>query len=185
MRIRNIAQAIAEAVPRSRSPALLVQVQAERLELVVGPPPVPPAPPNSSGSPKSWVAPIVETTTVKRIVGRSAGTVTWRNCCQRLAPSSAAASYRSLRDRLHRGQVDQRVVAGPPPDRRSSEMAICEVQSAGLPVDRVDADAGRGPVDQAVVPAEQHARRRASPRPPRWRTGMQHRDPEEVEPRSR
>ena len=38
---------------------------------------------------------MVETTTVNRIVGRSDGSVTWRNCFQRLAPSRAADSYRS------------------------------------------------------------------------------------------
>ena len=58
-------------------------------------PPLACPPPNSSGSPKSWLAPIVETTTVNRIVGRRPGSVTCRNCCQRFAPSIAAASYRS------------------------------------------------------------------------------------------
>lgn len=58
-------------------------------------PPLGVPPPKSRGSPKSWVAPIVETMTVKTIVGRRPGSVTWRNCCHRLAPSSEAASYRS------------------------------------------------------------------------------------------
>jgi hypothetical protein len=35
-------------------------------------------------------------TTVKTITGLIPGIVTWRNCCQRLAPSTAAASYSSL-----------------------------------------------------------------------------------------
>src|SRR5690606_10737860 len=38
-------------------------------------PPLGTPPPKSSGSPNSWVAPIVETTTVKRMVGRSPGRV--------------------------------------------------------------------------------------------------------------
>lgn len=52
-------------------------------------------PSNSSGSPKSWVAPIVEMITVKTMVGRSPGRVTWMNCRQREAPSIPAASYSS------------------------------------------------------------------------------------------
>ncbi|CAM5554432.1 hypothetical protein SCALM49S_03965 [Streptomyces californicus] len=57
------------------------------------PPVAPSAPPSSSrGSPKSCMEPMVEMTMVNRIVGRSEGMVTLRNCCQRDAPSNEAAS---------------------------------------------------------------------------------------------
>ena len=41
---------------------------------------------------KSWSPPIVEMMTVKMIVGRSIGIVTWLNCRHGRAPSTAAAS---------------------------------------------------------------------------------------------
>ena len=41
---------------------------------------------------KSWSPPIVEMITVKMIVGRIIGTVTWMNCRQGRAPSTADAS---------------------------------------------------------------------------------------------
>ena len=47
---------------------------------------------NRYGSVKSCSPPIVETMTVKMIVGRSIGTVTFQNCFHPLAPSIAAAS---------------------------------------------------------------------------------------------
>ena len=47
---------------------------------------------NSSGSPNSWDAPIVETTIVNKIVGRRPGSVMWMNCFHRFAPSMAADS---------------------------------------------------------------------------------------------
>ncbi len=60
------------------------------------PPLAPMLPPSSRrGSPNNCMEPMVEMTIVKRIVGRSEGMVTLRNCCQREAPSSEAASYRS------------------------------------------------------------------------------------------
>jgi len=53
----------------------------------------PPAPlPKRNGSVKSWVAPMVDRTMVKRIVGRSPGMVTLTNCRNLPAPSMAAAS---------------------------------------------------------------------------------------------
>lgn len=95
-RIRNIAHAMAEARPRCRFTQPCSYRYSPSVWNWCSEPPVAPAPPlNSKGSPNSWVAPIVETTHVKRIVGRSEGTVTWRNCCQRDAPSSAADSYSS------------------------------------------------------------------------------------------
>ena len=47
---------------------------------------------NRYGSVKSCSPPIVEMMTVKMIVGRSDGIVTWKNCRQLLAPSTDAAS---------------------------------------------------------------------------------------------
>ena len=48
-----------------------------------------------NGSVKSCSPPIVEMITVKMIVGRIIGTVTWMNCRQLRAPSTADASYNS------------------------------------------------------------------------------------------
>ena len=43
-----------------------------------------------------FISPLVFMVTTNTITGRSPGRVTLRNCCQRLAPSTLAASYSSL-----------------------------------------------------------------------------------------
>ena len=55
----------------------------------------PPIELTSSGSVKICRPPIVDVTTVNAIIGRSEGTLMWRNCFQPPAPSAAAASYSS------------------------------------------------------------------------------------------
>ena len=42
---------------------------------------------------KPWIIPMI---TEKKITGEIIGRVTWRNCCQGLAPSISAASYSCL-----------------------------------------------------------------------------------------
>ena len=60
---------------------------------------------------KSWSPPIVEMMTVKMIVGRIIGTVTWMNCRQRAGAVDRGRLVQLVRDRLHRGEVEERVVA--------------------------------------------------------------------------
>ena len=54
---------------------------------------------------------MIERKTETRIVGPSSGSVTWRNACQRSAPSISAASSSSLRDALEPGQHQDHVEA--------------------------------------------------------------------------
>src|SRR5215204_1435138 len=55
-----------------------------------GPPPV-----ISCGCPTSWNDAMIWSVTTSSRIGRRLGRVIERNCCQRLAPSTDAASYRS------------------------------------------------------------------------------------------
>src|SRR4028119_1753963 len=88
--IRNMAHAVAAAWPRRKLVHPWSYMSRPRVWYWLDAPPlVMPLPLNSSGSPNSCTAPMVETTTVNRIVGLSAGTVTWRNCCHRLAAASS------------------------------------------------------------------------------------------------
>ena len=50
------------------------------------------------------------------MVGESRGSVIWRNCAQRPAPSIAAASYSLAGDAAQTGQEDHRVEADEGPD---------------------------------------------------------------------
>ena len=95
--------------------ALLEHVHRQGLELALGRRRAMLPLPKTSGSVKSCRPPIVDRMTTKTNVGVSIGRVIRQNCRHWPAPSMAAASYRSLRDRLHAGEQDQRVVAGPPP----------------------------------------------------------------------
>ena len=97
---------------------------------------------------------MVEMSVTKMIVGRSIGTVMLPELPDRRGAVDRGRLVEVLRDRLQRGQEDQRVVAGPAPvdhrrDREPRRPAVL------LPVDRVDADEAEQPVDQAEVPGEQ------------------------------
>ena len=90
--ITNIVHAVAEASPRR--PLVHPCWYISRPSVWYWPlvPPVGRPLPYRRGSPKSCVAPIVDTTMVNTIVARSPGIVTYRSCCQRDAPSVTAAS---------------------------------------------------------------------------------------------
>src|SRR5690606_12933224 len=71
---------------------LVVQIEHHRQRGVQGPP----VPPEITYIwSKTWKVPIMDITTMKKVVGFSIGRVMCQNCCQRLAPSIWAASYRS------------------------------------------------------------------------------------------
>lgn len=92
-RSSSITQAMADACPRA--PVTQPFSYISRLSVwnwLPLPPLTPRLPPKIIGSPKSCVAPMVDTMIVNRIVGRIDGMVTLTNCRQRDAPSSAAAS---------------------------------------------------------------------------------------------
>ena len=91
---------------------------------------------------------------VNRIVGRSPGSVTCRNCCQGVGPAQRGGLVEVLADRLHAREVDQRVVARPAPDDDRGDGDLRR-PAAVAPVDGVDPGHPEQPVDQARVPAEQ------------------------------
>ena len=78
----------------------------------------------------------------------------WKNCRQPLAPSICGGLVELVRDRLHRRQVDQRVVARPAPGRPSSR-ARTTTRASRLPVDRCRCRSRQHVVDEAVAVVEE------------------------------
>ena len=127
---------------------------------------------NRRGSSKICRPPIVEVMTTKMIVGRSIGHGDREELADARGTVEDGCLVEVLRDGLHRGEQDQRVVAGPAEvdHRRDRDVAG---QDLRVPADRVDADVAEHGVDEAGLVGEQLAEDEAD-RDGRDDVGQQH-----------
>ena len=108
----------------------------------------------TNGSSKNCIRPMLVTTVANSSVGRNNGTVTYRNRCHPVAPSTDAASYSSFGMACR--PASRMIISRPMPRHVVISMIEGNAHDGSVEPSRpVDADLAEQPVDEPAVGAEQ------------------------------